>query len=210
VIEDGRARKTDWMEVTRKEFTDHKEHLGMTVFSKPEGTLPEDAHETAAPPGYAYVGNPRYGRWERRSGGSFWAFYGQYAFMRTVLGMGMNPIRRSSWDSYHTSRRSRRAFFGSSNQWGTRGSLTRKRYGTSSYYKKNPRLLRSGRGSGLAGGSGRARRTGSTSARGKKFSGSKFNTSKRTGTGTRARRGTRSGGFRSSRFRGGSRGGSGK
>ena len=36
--------------------------------------------------GSQYIGNPHYGRWSHGSGGSFWAWYGQYAFFSSMLG----------------------------------------------------------------------------------------------------------------------------
>lgn len=40
-------------------------------------------------PGSYLVGNPNYGSWKTdSSGSSFWAFYGQYAMFRDIMGMG--------------------------------------------------------------------------------------------------------------------------
>ena len=36
--------------------------------------------------GSQYVGNPHYGHWSHGSGGSFWAWYGQYAFFSSMFG----------------------------------------------------------------------------------------------------------------------------
>lgn len=36
--------------------------------------------------GSQYVGNPHYGSWSHGSGGSFWAWYGQYAFFSSMFG----------------------------------------------------------------------------------------------------------------------------
>ena len=36
--------------------------------------------------GGQYIGNPHYGRWSHGSGGSFWAWYGQYAFFSSMFG----------------------------------------------------------------------------------------------------------------------------
>ena len=74
-----------WVPVDQVTFRRHREHLGMTIYSKPAGVLPEDAVTTASPPGYNYIGNKRYGRWERRNGQSFWVFYGQYSLMRDLF-----------------------------------------------------------------------------------------------------------------------------
>ncbi len=37
-------------------------------------------------PGSQYIGNPQYGRWSHGSGGSFWAWYGQYHFFSSLFG----------------------------------------------------------------------------------------------------------------------------
>ena len=43
------------------------------------------------------VGNPRYGQWRQNSSGqSFWAFYGQYALMRSLF-FSPRPYYYSSW-----------------------------------------------------------------------------------------------------------------
>ena len=45
------------------------------------------------------VGNPRYGQWRQNSSGqSFWAFYGQYAMMRSLF-FSPRPYYYSSWYS---------------------------------------------------------------------------------------------------------------
>lgn len=36
--------------------------------------------------GSQYIGNPRYGSWNHGSGGSFWAWYGQYHFFSSMFG----------------------------------------------------------------------------------------------------------------------------
>ncbi|MCA9558126.1 MAG: hypothetical protein H6704_21700 [Myxococcales bacterium] len=181
VVEGGRSSETDWQPVTAAEYAKHRDHLGMAIYSKPEGALPEDAVTVASPPGYTYVGNPRYGRWETRNGRSFWVFYGQYALMRDLLwGRGYyRPVYRDSWNTYRTSRRAGRPWFGPNKEFGSSGSVTKTRYAGSRYVKSK-----------------RAAATQRTKYSGSKYSGSG---SKRTG-----------GGYRSSRYRSGSFGGSGK
>lgn len=182
VVEGGRSSETDWQPVTASEYAKHREHLGMAIYSKPEGVLPEDAVTVASPPGYTYVGNPRYGRWEQRDGRSFWVFYGQYALMRDLLwGPGYyRPVYRDSWNTYRTSRRAGRPWFGPNKEFGSSGSVTRTRYAGSRYVK--------------------SKRAPAAAPKPTKYSGSKYSgTSKRSG-----------GGYRSSRYRSGSFGGSGK
>jgi outer membrane murein-binding lipoprotein Lpp len=47
--------------------------------------------------GSQLVGNPNYGSWQSGSGGSFWQWYGQYAFFSSLF---HRPIYYSSWGRY--------------------------------------------------------------------------------------------------------------
>ena len=115
---------TSWTQVSKEIFRRYESLLGMTILSKtPEGEVTEAAY----PPGYQYVGNSRYGRWDRdRSGGSFWVFYGQYALMRDVFGFGSRRVYRNDWDDYRSHRQQRRPYFGPKQEYGTNGSHTKK------------------------------------------------------------------------------------
>jgi hypothetical protein len=181
VVQDGKSTETGWLEVDAATFRKHEQHLGMSIYSKPEGVLEEDAVEVASPPGYAYVGNPRYGQWQGSGAGSFWVFYGQYALMRDLLwGPGYyRPVPRGDWDGWRDSRRANRPYFGRNNEFGTQGTTTRSRYSGSRYMTDR---------------ASRAARRPSPDT-----------------TSTRSTSPSRSGGgYRSSRFRGGSFGGGGK
>ncbi len=129
------VERTEWKDVSESSFNKHRNHLGMTLSSKPKGLYDEEAQELATPPGYTYVGNPHYGRWERRGGQSFWAFYGQYAFMRSMFGGGSRNISRSDWDSYDSNRRQGKTYYGRNLEYGSEGSITKAKYGSSKYVK---------------------------------------------------------------------------
>lgn len=90
-----------WKEVEENFFDLHVNNMGMEIASRgQDGKL----IKTASPPGYNnYVGNERYGHWENRGGSSFWAFYGQYAFMSSMFRMSMYPVNRSYYQDYRTS-----------------------------------------------------------------------------------------------------------
>ncbi len=90
---------TDWKEVSEREFQNNIDNMGMEIAARDTaGTL----HKSVAPPGYTnYVGNARYGHWENRGGSSFWAFYGQYAFMSSMFRMSMFPVHRSYYNDWH-------------------------------------------------------------------------------------------------------------
>ncbi len=63
----------------------------------PRMQAPPSAAKSAQGAGSHLVGNPRYGNWQRNSSGqSFWAFYGQYAMMRSLF-FRPGPYYYSSW-----------------------------------------------------------------------------------------------------------------
>lgn len=119
-------RITEWYQVEEKVFEQHVDDMGMELASRGEdGKL----HKGASPPGFNnYVGNEKYGHWENRGGNSFWAFYGQYAFMSSMFRMMTYPVRRSYYDDYRGNYRGTgRSYYGP-----TTGG--RSRYGTGSEY----------------------------------------------------------------------------
>lgn len=123
---------TDWVEVSEDYFIRHQDDMGMELASRGvDGQL----NKSVGPPGYSnYVGNEKYGSWQQGSNGnSFWAFYGQYAFMSAMFNMATYPARRSYYDDYRGNYYGRgRAYYGPS----TSG---RSYYGTNSDYVRNTR-----------------------------------------------------------------------
>ncbi len=127
---DGDASEvlTEWMEVSEREFTNNIDNMGMEIVARDStGRLTKDV----APPGYNnYVGNPKYGRWEDRGGTSFWAFYGQYAFMSSMFRMAMFPVHRSYYDDWRGNYRGTgRTYYGP-------GGSAGRYYGTGSGYSR--------------------------------------------------------------------------
>jgi hypothetical protein len=122
---------TDWVDVGDDFFWKNEKNLGMTLVSKSEeGKITRSAH----PPGYNYVGNQRYGRWQTQNDGSrFWSFYGQYMFMNHMFGVMHRPIYYSSYNSY------RGGYYGSRPYYGSKTSGGSSRYGTNSTYTKKAR-----------------------------------------------------------------------
>ena len=151
IVVSGGSRKTGWEEVSAGFYQRHRDHLGMTIYSKPEGVFEDEATTVAAPPGYAYVGNKRYGYWQERNGQSFWVFYGRYALFRDLFwgSSYYRPVYRRNWSSYRTSMRSGRAYYGPRREYGTSGTRTQRRYGSNSYFvrqrkrkaKRGPRAI---------------------------------------------------------------------
>lgn len=120
---------TGWHEVGEKEFNNYINDMGMEIAARDStGKLTKNV----APPGYNnYVGNSKYGQWENRGGTSFWAFYGQYAFMSSLFRMGSYPVTRGYYNDWSGNYRgTSRRYYGPS----TGGS---RYYGTGSGYHRS-------------------------------------------------------------------------
>ncbi len=132
-------RLTDWYPVSKDFFTYHENNMGMEVASKGrDGKVSKGI----SPAGYSnYVGNPQYGQWKQRDGGSFWEFYGKYAMLSSMFHMFTYPARMSYWNDYRSNYHGYgRPYYGPS-------SGGRSYYGTYSDYnrktKPNSRYTRS-------------------------------------------------------------------
>ena len=117
---------TPWFVVSDVLFKQHQEDMGMEVASKKDGVVTK----AVSPAGYSnYVGNEKYGHWQQNSsGGSFWAFYGQYMFMSQMFRMSMYPVSYGYYNNYRSN------YYGRSSYYGHNGART---YGTSSSYNKS-------------------------------------------------------------------------
>lgn len=128
--------ETEWLLVDYNYFKAHEGNLGMQIVTKDSTGK---VAKVVAPAGYAnYVGNSRYGHWQGSGSDRFWVFYGQYAFMRSMFGLGYYPCYYPMYNNYYNNYyRTNRAFYGS----GFRGSGNY--YGTSSANakKRNPNFF---------------------------------------------------------------------
>ena len=181
-----------WVQVPKATFDALENKLGMSVARKPAGKYEEEAETLVQPAGYSYLAPPgqtnQFGQWQRHShGGSFWAFYGQYIFMRSLFwGPTYRPILPHDYNNYRRSNTSGRTYYGRTAagqpRYGTNSRMTTSRYRSSryvrsagyrnSYYKRSGRNLRGYRSSGYrtAGASGRG---GSYRSRGSRSFGGK-------------------------------------
>lgn len=128
VQENAETRESEWTEVSEDLFAANVDNLGMDVESKPYGAFDSEKLTHASPPGMAYVGNPRYGRWTSDgSGGSIWSWAGPYLFYSTLFG-STRSYGRSEWESWNGGYRGSRPYYGgsaSAPKWGTRSDATR-------------------------------------------------------------------------------------
>ncbi len=121
ILMEDKTTRTDWWEVPKEYYERYLPFLGMTIWAKKNGK----EGESIGPPGYEYVGDKRYGRWETGSSGqSFWVFYGQYRLLSDLLGGGR--IFRGDYDRYTNYRSRGRPYYGPRNEYGTNGSVTKR------------------------------------------------------------------------------------
>jgi hypothetical protein len=120
--EQSEAGTTDWVEVSQDYYNTNEPFLGMSLVVKKDGEL----SSSVSPPGYQYVGDSRYGQWRNDSrGGSFWEFYGKYAFFSSIFGGFNRPIYRNDYDTYRQHGARNTPYFGQDKQYGTNGSYTK-------------------------------------------------------------------------------------
>ena len=186
------SEREAWVQVSKATFDALEGKLGMSVARKPAGKYEEEAETLVQPAGYSYLAPPgqsnQYGHWRRDShGGSFWAFYGQYMFMRSLFwGSAYRPILPNDYSGYRRSHTSGRTYYGRTAagrpRYGTNSRMAASRYRSSryvrsggyrnSYYKQSGGNLRGYRSSRYrtAGASGRG---GSYRSRGSRSFGGK-------------------------------------
>lgn len=163
--ENGETSETGWEVVNASFYEQNLDNLGMAILSKPYGEFEPDPQ--AAPPGMAYVGNSRYGEWKKdKSGGSFWSWYGRYAFFSSMFFFPSHHYSHGSWNRWNSDYRHKRPYYGQTstgNTFGSRGSMMKQssRYQNSTFSKtggfKNASASVRGGGSGLRGGGPKAK-----------------------------------------------------
>ena len=135
ILAEDKAYRTDWMKVPEDYYRRNENFLGMTLLSKKAGQY--DA--SAGPPGYNYVGDERYGKWQRdSSGNSFWEFYGKYALISHLL--GGSRVFRSDYSTYRNYRSQGRPYYGQNKQYGTNGRVTKSQ--KSNFYSRRAAKVR--------------------------------------------------------------------
>jgi len=145
-------------QVSKQVFEKNKKNIGMAIRSKPAGKYDHEVETVAQPPGFSYIApveqqRNRYGEWrEHRTGGTYWAWYGQYAFMRSMFwGSNYRPIYTSTYNDYYRSYNSGRSWYGTSagrSLYGTQGKYSSRQYSSSKYLRtgglKHTQYVRSG------------------------------------------------------------------
>ncbi len=120
----GETQKaTGWEKVSEEYYRQNEPFLGMALVVKKDGVINTDPQ----PPGYAYVGDPKYGEWKQDDrGNSFWEFYGKYALLSHLFGMGSRTIFRDDYNTYGRYRSEGRPYYGKNREYGTEGSYTKR------------------------------------------------------------------------------------
>lgn len=138
IEENGEQKETDWVPVSADLYENNLDMLGMAVLTKPYGVFESDRLTQAAPPGMAYVGNPRYGEWQKDSNGDrFWSWYGKYAFFSSLFFLPPFYYSYHSWDRWNRGFKHKKPYFGEGGNSGTR-------FGTAgTFVRKSPRFMAS-------------------------------------------------------------------
>ncbi|MFC1850691.1 hypothetical protein ACFL27_10910 [candidate division CSSED10-310 bacterium] len=146
VDKDDQATNTDASEkVTETVYKANENNLGMVIESKPKGKYNFEATKKPTPPGYNYVGNSHYGRWERdQYGHRHWRYHSHYSYYPLFFygsGYRSRYIYYDDWHSYRTYNSYGRTYYGmgrdGSSLYGTKGSYTKTSYANSKYYKSS-------------------------------------------------------------------------
>jgi len=128
IEQDSVGKTTEWKKVSEVFFAENINNMGLELASK---SVNGTTSKIPTPPGFnGVVGNKKYGEWQNNSGGqSFWHFYGQYAFMSSMMNMARGPVYRDSYTHYNDYRNNPNTrnspYYGSSNQYGTNSPANR-------------------------------------------------------------------------------------
>ncbi|MCP4214295.1 MAG: hypothetical protein GY765_06545 [bacterium] len=145
---DGEFEMTDWIEVKEDFYYTHHKHLGMEILCKPYGTFEDEISGKAAPPGMAYVGHRRYGRWmSGPRGRRYWGWGPRW-------GMYKHRYYHDDWNRWHTGYRNKKHYYGASAKnptYGTYSKDTRSRFAGSYFgrtggFNSQASSIRSGAG----------------------------------------------------------------
>lgn len=137
--ENGETSETGWEAVNASFYEQNQDNLGMAILSKPYGEFEPDSQ--AAPPGMAYVGNPKYGEWKKdETGSSFWSWYGRYAFFSNLFFFPPHYYSYGSWNRWRSDYRYQKPYYGQTQTgytFGTRGTRMKgsPRYQNSTFSK---------------------------------------------------------------------------
>lgn len=95
-----------WAETTKQEYEMVEPYKGLTIVTKKNG----ETVYAANPPGYEYVGDPRYGRWENREGMSpVWVWLAGYAVWNSTRSQ---HISFDSYQQYQHAKNNHTPYFG--------------------------------------------------------------------------------------------------
>jgi hypothetical protein len=137
-----------WVEVPHGTYEVNEKNIGMAIAHKPVGKYDLEADQVPEPAGFAYMAplsqqRNQYGYWERRDGGNFWVWYGQYALLRDLLwGHSYRPIPSGEWQQYRNARSYGQTYYGRDEsagapRYGTHGTFTQKHYSDSRYVRSS-------------------------------------------------------------------------
>jgi hypothetical protein len=167
IVEGDESKQTDWQAVDEATYEENYDDLGMDILAKPYGMYEDEALTEAAPPGLAYVGNPKYGEWKTEDDGRRrWSWGQSFLFYYLIFGGSRHHYYYNDWNHWNRGYRGRSGWYGRDPNravYGTYGSRTRNsaRYAASGFargggFRRADRSVRGagprGRGGGPGGG----------------------------------------------------------
>lgn len=110
----------------------HEKHIGMSIFRRND-----ELEESFAPlpPGSVFIGDRDFGRWRETSTGRIWQFYRAYRYLPVYLGLDDYTITYKFYQEILQRLREKKAFYGFNDEFGTKGSVTRKEF--PAYFEKD-------------------------------------------------------------------------
>jgi len=165
LVEGSERTETEWEQVDEDFFEQHIDDLGMDIVSKPYGVYEDEALTQAMPPGYAYVGDERYGEWKQDQGGRrYWSWGEGFLWYYLLFGGNRHYYYYDDWRGWNRNYRGRRAWYGGAGgtgRYGTFGSATRNssryagsRWARSGGFDRQDRSIRGAAAAGRGGGPG--------------------------------------------------------
>lgn len=173
--------QTTWEQVPQATYERFEENLGMVVQSKPKGIYKSESDNQVSPPGYNYVGNEHYGKWESDAQGQrYWSFYPSYSFLPMLFwGSSLSrPVYYGDYRSYQDHHAAGKTYYGPKDAngksvYGTNGTVARQTYANSKYVKSGGYASSRYKSSTGSPGSTAAKKSTSSSSRGYKPSSSR-------------------------------------
>jgi len=125
VLHAFKTPKTTIVRVSKKFFDVNAKNLGMSLFRRKDS--PDSESSLPIPPGFMYVGDPLFGRWQYKdSGTKIWSFHRAYRHFPETFGWIDFSVSHEFYKKIKQAFTDHQVFYGTNNEFGTNGSVTKK------------------------------------------------------------------------------------